>query len=144
MPGTAFAKVAFWSIAKTGNIEFRNIKVEEVATSMAVILPNQINIATKNSGAVVTVSDSAEADIYRPASMYDNNEKTAWLSGAVQNDHDIEINWFNSNVTAGGIFLNFTPVGYQYKETVGYLSHLSGYKPKSYKGTSTLPKKIKI
>ena len=144
LPGTAFAKVAFWSIAKTGNIEFRNIKVEEVATSMAVILPNQINIATKNSGAVVTVSDSAEADIYRPASMYDNNEKTAWLSGAVQNDHDIEINWFNSNVTAGGIFLNFTPVGYQYKETVGYLSHLSGYKPKSYKGTSTLPKKIKI
>lgn len=144
LKGTVAAKVCFWSIPKTGNIEFRNMVVKEVANPISAILPNQINIATKNSSAIITVSDSAEADIYRAASMYDNNDKTAWISGAAQNNHDIEINWFNTNVSVGAIFINFTPTSYQYKETAGYLSILSGFTPKNFKGITTLPKKVKL
>ena len=143
-PGTAQAKVAFLSSSRSGTVEFRNLKVVEAAAGQTAILPGQSNIATKGAGAVITVSDSAEADRFRAGSMYDGNSKTAWLSGAAQADHDIEVNWFKSNVSAGGLFIDFTPTAYQYRQTVGYLSLLSGYSGEDFSGKSTLPKDINI
>ena len=143
-PGTKQAKVAFLSGIRSGTVEFRNISVVEADAETAVILPGQSNIATKNAGAVITVSDSAEADRYRAGSMYDGKNDTAWLSGVAQSDHDIEINWFKSNVTAGGIFIDFTPVDYSYRDSVSYLSLLSGFKPENFSGKSTLPKTVTL
>lgn len=143
-PGTKFARAAFLCSSRAGVVEFRNMSVTEVDAEAAAILPGESNIATKNAGAVITVSDSAEIDRHRAGAMYDGKNDTAWLSGAAQADHDIELNWFRSNVTAGGLFVDFTPIDYRYNEAVGYLGVLAGYQPKEFSGRSKLPEKIKI
>ena len=74
------------------------------------------------NGAVISVSDSAEVIQYRPASMYDGKAETAWLTGAAQDDHDIDIHWFKKNVSLSGVWLDFTPVTYKYQKHYSYLS----------------------
>jgi len=106
------------------------------------ILKNgEIDLATS---CIVTVSDSAEAPQFRPASMYDRKPDTAWVTGTVHQEHDIEINWFNKNVGLGAIRLDFTPASYQYHRPISDLMELAGEKRTLIKGRTELPEKIEI
>ena len=95
-------------------------------------------------GAIITASDSAEKAPYRAGAMQDGKGETAWISGAAQNDHDLDIHWFKRNVSLSGIRLDFTPMEFQYTRDYSYLSRFAGKVPESYAGKSTLPRQLKI
>lgn len=141
-PGTAQAAVVLLPAAKDGTLEFRNLTVTETDADAVVIRDGEADIV--KNGAVITVSDSAEKAQYRPASMYDGKPDTAWMSGAAQNDHDIDVHWFKRNVSLSGVWLNLTPVEYNYTRDSGYFSRLANIIPEKYEGKSTLPKSIKV
>lgn len=143
-PGTRQAKIVILPAGRDGILEFRNITITADDADEVINRDGEVNIGTKNHGVVISVSDSAEKASFRPASMYDGNAATAWLTGAVQNDHDIEFHWFQKNVSLAGVWLDFTPIDYKYSKDYSYLSLLNGVTPESYSGKSTLPKSIKI
>ena len=141
-PGTVRAHVVILPVGRGGTLEFRNVTVTEDKADLAILRDGEVNMARRL--AIIEVSDSGEKPQYRPGSMYDGKEQTAWITGAAQNDHDIEVHWYKSNVTLSGVFLDMTPVSYDYKKDYSYLSHLAGVIPESYRGKTTLPKEIKI
>ena len=114
----------------------------ETKENPEILRPGEINMARHY--AVISVSDSAEATPYRPGSMYDGKNETAWITGPVQNDHDIEAHWFKRNVSVGGVRLDMTPADYNYRRSYSMLSIHAGMVPASFKGKSSLPENIKI
>ena len=114
----------------------------ETKENPEILRPGEINMARHY--AVISVSDSAEAAPYRPGSMYDGKNETAWITGPVQNDHDIEAHWFKRNVSVGGVRLDTTPADYNYRRSYSMLSIHAGMVPASFKGKSSLPENIKI
>lgn len=140
--GTAKAKVIFLECAREGTIEFRNLKVTSETMKPSILKNDETDLARST---IVTVSDSAEAPQYRPASMYDRKQETAWITGRVMREHDIELNWFAKNIDLSGIRLDFTPVDYQYRlQTSHMLKEATGKENALFKGKTELPEEIEI
>ncbi|MBE6358146.1 MAG: hypothetical protein E7057_02730 [Lentisphaerae bacterium] len=141
-PGTVQAKIVILPAGRGGTMEFRNISITEENGDLAILRDGEVNMARQS--AVIEVSDSGEKAQFRPGAMYDGKLQTAWITGAAQNDHDITVHWFKKNVTVSGVWMDMTPVDYNYKKDYSYLSLLAGVVPETYKGKTTLPKEIKI
>ena len=107
-----------------------------------VLRPGEVNLARQV--AVIAVSDSAEIVAHRPGSMYDGKNETAWITGPVHNDHDLEVHWFKRNAAINGVWLDMTPMDYNYRRSFSMLSIHAGLVPETFKGTSSLPKELKI
>ena len=143
-PGTQKAGIVMLGGTADGLVEFRNIKVTSKYVGTPVIKHNETDLASRSNAAIISVSGSAKNDKFRAVSMYDGKDDTAFLSSPAMSKHDIDIHWFRTNVNINGISLDFTPVDYDYKESFGYLGHLAGIKPQSFKGTSIIPETLAI
>ena len=139
--GTAFAKVVILSGGRDGIMEFKNVQVSGEEAARPFVREGESNLSRS---AVITVSDSAEDAKYRPGSMYDQKDNTAYLTGAVHSDHDLEFTWHNKNVDACGIEIDFTPIKYRYPALFSPQKHLAGKRLPDHQGQSTLPGEIKI